>query len=145
MQRKERAVELFSQKFNCSQAVFAAYRQVDTLDEETALKIATVFGAGVACTGGELCGAVSGALMAISLRYGRGNSEDIEAKLKTYELGKRFTTDFRFRMGSCSCAAVLGLDIGVPGNLEKAGEMKLFETVCLDAVKTASDLLEEIL
>ncbi len=145
MQRKERAVKLFSQKFNCSQAVFTAYRQADELDEETALKIATVFGAGVACTGGELCGAVSGALMAISLRYGRGTRENTEAKVKTYELGNRFTIEFKSRMGSCSCAGVLGLDIGVPGNLEKAGEMKLFETVCLDAVKTASDLLEEIL
>jgi C_GCAxxG_C_C family probable redox protein len=72
MQRKEKAVELFRQKFNCSQAVFTAYRQADVLEEKDALKLATVFGAGVAGSGSELCGAVTGALMAISMRYGRG-------------------------------------------------------------------------
>ncbi len=70
MQRKEKAVELFRQQFNCSQAVFTAYRKVSVLDEESALKLSTVPGAGVACTGSELCGAVSGALLAISMHYG---------------------------------------------------------------------------
>jgi len=49
MQRKEKAVELFRQQFNCSQAVFTAYRKVSVLDEESALKLSTVLGAGVAC------------------------------------------------------------------------------------------------
>ena len=145
MHRKEKAVELFKQQFNCSQAVFTAYRKADVLDEENALKLSTVFGAGIACTGTETCGAVSGALLAISMHYGRGDVESIDAKVKTYELGKRFMTDFQSHMGSCTCESILGLNIGVPENLEKAKEMKLFETRCVDAVKKASDLLDEIL
>ena len=73
MHRKEKAVELFKQQFNCSQAVFTAYRKTDVLDEENALKLSTVFGAGIACTGTETCGAVSGALLAISMHHGRGH------------------------------------------------------------------------
>lgn len=145
MERKEKAAELFRQHFNCSQAVFTAYRNADALDEESALKISTVFGAGVACTGSELCGAVNGALLAISLRYGRGDIQSIEAKARTYELGRRFMADFNSRMGSCTCESILGLNIGTPGNMEKAKEMKLFETRCLDAVMTAADILEGIL
>ena len=83
MQRKEKAVELFRQQFNCSQAVFTAYRKVSVLDEESALKLSTVLGAGVACTGSELCGAVSGALLAISMHHGRGDIQSFEAKIKT--------------------------------------------------------------
>jgi hypothetical protein len=38
MSRKENAAKLFSQRFNCSQAIFAAYRQESELEEIAALK-----------------------------------------------------------------------------------------------------------
>jgi C_GCAxxG_C_C family probable redox protein len=145
MQRKEKVIELFKQQFNCSQAVFAAYRQTDVLDEESALKLSTILGAGVSCTGSELCGAVTGALLAISMRYGRGDLQSIEAKTKTYQLGRDFMAEFQSRVGSCTCETILGLNIGTPENLVKARDMKLFETRCLNAVSTASDILEEVL
>ena len=145
MQRKEKAVELFKQKFNCSQAVFTAYRQADILDEKDALKLATIFGAGGASTGSGLCGAVTGALMAISMRHGRGDLESVEAKKTTYALGQRFMNEFNSCMGSCICEELLGLNIGTAENMAKAHDMKLFETRCLDVVKTASRILEEIL
>jgi C_GCAxxG_C_C family probable redox protein len=142
---KRKSVELFKQKFNCSQAVFTAYRQADILEEKDALKLATVFGAGAAGSGNELCGAVSGALLAISMRYGRGDIHSTEAKTKTYDLGKQFMADFSSCMGSCACGSILEMNIGNPENLQKAREMKLFETRCVDAVKAASDILEKML
>jgi C_GCAxxG_C_C family probable redox protein len=145
MQRKEKAVELFKQKFNCSQAIFTAYRQADVLEEKDALKLATIFGAGVAGSGSELCGAVTGALLAISMRYGRDDIHSIEAKTQTYELGRRFMADFKSCMGSSSCESILGMNIGIPENLRKARDVKLFETRCEDAVKAASDILEKLL
>ncbi len=145
MTRKEKAVELFKQHFNCSQSIFTAYRQEDKLDEETALKLATVFGAGVACTGDGLCGAVSGALLAISMKYGRGSVKDVEAKARSYELGKKFMEEFRKKNGSCVCQDLLGINIGTRENLQKADQMKLFETKCLDCVKSAADILDRIL
>jgi len=145
MQRKDKALELFRQKFNCSQAVFTAYRQADVLEEKDALKLATIFGGGVLGSGNELCGAVSGALMALSMRFGRGDVHSIEAKKQTYALGRRFMADFKSCMGSCTCASILGINIGTPENLNKAREMKLFETRCVDAVKAASDILEKLL
>ena len=72
MQRKDKALQLFSNRHNCSQAVFAAFRQADVLDEASALRLATMFGGGLAGAGGGMCGAVSGALMAISMRFGMG-------------------------------------------------------------------------
>ena len=132
MQRKDPAIELFEQRFNCSEAVFTAYRQAEILDEEVALKLSTVFGAGVASTGKYLCGAVSGALMAISMHHGRGDLQSIDAKTKTYELGRRLMTEFESRIGSRVCETILGLNIGSAQNLAKAQEMKLFETRCLE-------------
>jgi C_GCAxxG_C_C family probable redox protein len=144
MDRKAKAVELFAQRFNCSQSVFTAFRQADRLDEETALKVATVFGAGVACSGSGLCGAVSGALLAISMKHGRGDLASVDAKLRTYELGRQLMADFASQHGSCVCRDILGVDIGTEAGFQQAEAAKLFETRCLDVVKTAADLLEPI-
>lgn len=145
MHRKERALELFSNRCNCSQAVFAAFRQIKVLDEASALRLATMFGGGVAGSGGGMCGAVTGALLVLSMRYGMGGIEELANKRKTYELGRQFIEEFEKRMGSGRCESILGLCIGEPENLQKARELKLFETVCVSAVATASDILEEML
>ncbi|WP_236848144.1 C-GCAxxG-C-C family (seleno)protein [Chlorobaculum limnaeum] len=125
--------------------MFAAFRRAEVLDEASALRMATVFGGGVAGAGGGLCGAVSGALLALSMRYGMGGIEELANKTKSYELGRQFMAEFEKRMGSCRCESILGLCIGEPENLQKARELKLFETVCVDAVGTAADILEEML
>lgn len=79
------------------------------------------------------------------MHYGRGDIQSFEAKIKTYELANRFMADFKSKMGSCTCESILGLNIGIPVNLERAKELKLFETRCLDSVKAASDILEELI
>ncbi|MGC4122649.1 MAG: C-GCAxxG-C-C family protein [Myxococcales bacterium] len=143
--RRDEAIELFRKRFNCSQAVFTAYRQREFLDEATALRLATVFGAGVACTGNELCGAVSGALMALSMKHGRGDEQSVEAKAKTYALAQDFLQRFGGRFGGCRCEQVLGFNLGTPEGLKRAQDEKLFETRCLDAVKAAAEILDEML
>lgn len=145
MNRKDHTTELFKQQLNCAQSVFTAYRQTETMDEESALKLATVFGAGVSATGSSLCGAVTGALMAISMKHGRKDIESVNAKIKTYELGRRFMAEFSKRLGSCDCEKIIGMNIGTPENMRKAQEMNLFATKCLNAVKTAGDILETML
>jgi C_GCAxxG_C_C family probable redox protein len=144
MTRTEYAIEIYKQGFNCSQAVFTAFRQADKLDEQMALKLATVFGAGTARTGG-ICGAVSGALMAISMKHGRGDVASVAAKEKTYELGAEFMHEFARRNGSCACAELLGMNIAIPENMAKAHALGLFQTKCLALVKSAAEILEESL
>ncbi len=72
-------------------------------------QIATGFCGGVSRTCG-MCGAVSGAIMAISLFTGRRSPED--SVLKTYqpvqELLKRFAAEF----GSTNCKDLTGCDLG---------------------------------
>jgi C_GCAxxG_C_C family probable redox protein len=143
MKKKENAVRLFKLRLNCSQAIFSAYQ--DELDERTALKLATVFGAGVAGTGQELCGAVTGALMALSLKYGRADLESVDAKTKTHEMGRQFLSQFKAKHGSCVCEQLLGMNIGTAEGHKKAQEAGLFETQCLDVVKSAADILDELL
>ncbi len=77
MNTKETAAKLFSQGFNCSQSVFAAFSEKYGLPSDIALKIGCGLGGGL--RSGEVCGAVSGAVMVIGLRYGHSDSADTEA------------------------------------------------------------------
>ena len=80
MSHADKAEEYFNNNFNCSQAVFTTFATETGLDEELALKIATQFGGGA--RKGEMCGAVSGALMVLGLKYGHCHSENEEEKGK---------------------------------------------------------------
>lgn len=144
MDRVEKALQIFSQRFNCSQALFVAFREPDRIDEESALKLGTMFGAGVACTGGA-CGAVTGALMAISLKHGRGDVASVDAKTKTYAMGRQFMDEFKKENGSCICEELLGMNIGIPENMAKAQAMGLFETKCYQLVGSAARILDRTL
>ena len=79
MNHAEKAVEYYSNNFNCSQGVFTTYATEMGMDEKMALMLATNFGGGE--RKGELCGAVAGALMVLGLRCGHYDSNDMEKML----------------------------------------------------------------
>ena len=62
---QEEAVRLHGQGCNCAQSVLAACGKYTGLEQQTALAVASGFGGGV--RSGEICGAISGAVMAIGL------------------------------------------------------------------------------
>ena len=66
MDRVTKAVELFGQGYMCSQAVFAAFSEDYGGTEKQALQIGACFGSGM--NKGEVCGACTGALMALGMR-----------------------------------------------------------------------------
>ena len=65
MAMSEEAVKLHGEGFNCAQCVLSAAGSYTGLDAETARRIAAGFGGGV--RSGEICGAISGAVMALGL------------------------------------------------------------------------------
>ena len=83
MAKAEEAVALFQQGFNCSQAVLSVFAPDFGLDRDMARRISQGFGAGIARTD-DICGALSGAIMVIGLRYGSIRADDTAAKEKTY-------------------------------------------------------------
>lgn len=139
------AVACFKEDFNCSQAVFSTYAPMLGLDRETALRVAASFGGGMGRTG-ETCGAATGALMVIGLRYGRPNAGDKEAKEKTYNLAGEFLNRFAARNNGCvKCRELLGCDVGNPEERQAAREQGLFETLCPKFVRDAAELVEQLL
>ncbi len=144
MTEVDRALACFKQGFSCSQALLSTYCEQYGLDSTTALKLADGFGGGIAGLGGT-CGAVTGAIMVIGLKYGRARADDREAKMKTVEVVREFMARFKARRGSTECADLLGCDIDTPEKYLAAREQGVFTTVCPEVVRDAADILEELL
>lgn len=114
------------------------------LDRETALKIATPFGAGMALMG-ETCGAVTGAFMVMGLKYGRAKLEDEEAKTKTYGLVNEFMKRFRSRNSTIVCKDLLGFDLSTREGMKLAEEKDIHLNVFPKFVQDAAEILGELL
>ena len=79
------------------------------IKSEVIPKIATGFCAGISRTCG-LCGAVSGAIMAINLVYGRSvHDKSAEA---SYTRVRELTNKFEGKFGSTNCKQLIGCDLG---------------------------------
>lgn len=142
--RSEEAVKCFNANFNCCQAVFATYSEQLGLNRETALKISSPFGGGIARMG-DTCGAVTGALMLIGLKEGQYQSEDKEAKDKCYRLSQEFIGKFKELYGSIICRDILSCDISTESGQKFAKEHNLTNTLCPGFVRDASKIIEVLL
>lgn len=138
----QNAVGKFEKGFNCSQAILSSYCEQFGLDFNTALKIATGFGGGMHING--TCGAVTGAVMVLGLKYG-STDEDKQAKEKTYIKVVQFAKRFIAKNGSVKCHDLLGCDITTLEGVKSAREKGLFSSVCPSAVQDAAEILEEML
>ena len=139
----EKASELFSNNFNCSQAVLTAYAPDFGLDEKLALMLGTQFGGGA--RNGEMCGAVSGALMVLGLKYGHYESENHEQKSRAYAIAAEYTKRFKELNGSIVCRDLLGYDLTKPDDMAYITEKNLFRTVCPEMIRSAVEVLEGII
>ncbi len=142
--RSQIAVSRFKEGFSCSQAVLSAFSDLFDLDTNSALKISQPFGGGIAHRG-EMCGAVSGALMVIGLKFGRTKAEDIPARERTYEAVTAFIKRFETRQGSIICKELLGHDLRSDDGQKMAEEEGLFETLCPKFVRCATDILKDLI
>jgi C_GCAxxG_C_C family probable redox protein len=144
MNRIDTAVSTFTDGFSCSQAVFSAFASDLGLDTKAALKVSGAFGGGMAGLA-LTCGAVTGALMVIGALHGRTEANDTAAKEKTYELSREFIRRFTEHYGSIECRALLGVDISTPEGRQRASEENLTDTLCTTFVRSAAEIIEEIL
>jgi C_GCAxxG_C_C family probable redox protein len=102
MTKSDDALASFKSGFTCSSAVFSTFSQEMGLDPDTAKKCSCGFGAGISKTG-NICGAVSGAILVIGLKYGKTKQGDDAATEKTRALVREFMQEFTQRHGSVNC------------------------------------------
>jgi C_GCAxxG_C_C family probable redox protein len=145
MTREEDAVQYFADGLSCAPAVFAAFGKEMGLTEDDCLKIGCAFGGGMA-RHQYTCGAVTGALMALGLYFGRGAGDGPEKKELTYEKTNEFIEEFTRLHGSLNCRELLqGLNMNAPGDKKKIEEQQLFKTLCPKYVRDAAEIVEKLI
>ena len=142
--RSEEAKNNFLHGKKCAQSVLCAFCDRCGLDRDTALKLASGFGAGIARQR-EVCGAVSGICMAADLIRGPGEGADKAAKDEHYAFIRGLCDAFREETGSIICRELLGLapKQADPPVSEARTAAYYKKRPCADLVALAAKILSE--
>ena len=141
---KEVVFQRFGQGINCCMQVFGAVAEDLDLSEAEARRLGAGFGGGMGL--GSACGCVTGALMAIGYKYGNCEPGQHEQMALINSKKKAFLEAFRARCGDTQCVALLGgLNPVVPEQKAEIAAAGLMRTVCVPAVCTAVEILQDIL
>ncbi len=124
MGAKEKATALHESGFNCAQSVLAALGSYTGLDEKTALSVTAGFGGGVSC--GEICGAASGAVMALGLSDPSHDPWDAASRARVRKLSAEFNRRFQANFGCIRCI-----------DLKRSGKP------CAELIEFAAELAEK--
>ena len=140
----DRATEKFLSGYNCAQSVLWSFSEEVGLEPETALKISCGFGAGIARRQ-ETCGAVTGGIMVLGLRHGRGENQDRTATEETYAKAGELMRRFEARHGTCNCRQLLdGCDLATDEGRRAFKDRDHLNRTCRACVKTVVEILEEM-
>lgn len=143
MNKAEESVYLFNKNYNCAQSVFTVFGEEFGIAKEKAIRIASPFGGGMGMRG-EVCGAVSGALMVIGARFGSVNTEHVVKSLPT-NIAREFMAEFENRHGSCLCKELIGYKLDIPAENEMAESDGVFKNKCPHFIEDAVRILEKYL
>jgi C_GCAxxG_C_C family probable redox protein len=143
--RSQRALELFSQQYSCAQSVFAGCTTSEHLSEAQRLALAAPFGGGVAGQG-EICGALTGALLALGEAGGEAIATDPAAGSKAPP--KRvleLIEAFRRAHGSILCRELTGCSFNTEAGQRSFEERELHKNLCSNLVAFAATQVDEVM
>jgi C_GCAxxG_C_C family probable redox protein len=142
--KRELAAEKFAAGYNCAQSVLFAFCDDLGLDKDLALKLATGLGGGMGHLQ-EVCGAVTGGILVLGARHGRGEGASRSATDTTYAKTRELVARFKALHGTCLCSELLpDCDLETPAGQEQFKQQNLRETVCAQCVRDAARIVEEL-
>ena len=143
MSKAETAVAYF-QRYNCAQSVLAAYSNDFALEKNRALQTAVGFGGGMG-RHQDVCGAISGAIIALGLAS-EFKEEDRRPKInEVYEKVYKYINEFEARFGAIKCLELLdGCDLRSEEGQKTFREGNMKEK-CRDYVRFCCELLDKYL
>ncbi len=137
-----KASDIHDKGFNCGQSVLLSLSDLTGLSEEKSLAIAGGFGGGMRAA--EVCGAVSGAVMALGILFPFTDGEDKAAKDRIAALTREFHRRFREKNGTIICRSLLGYDMEKPEEYAKVAELGLIAKICPALMDSAENIVREI-
>ncbi len=145
MDHAEEARRLFLEGYNCAQAVFCAFRDLTGLELDEAARLSSSFGGGMGRLR-EVCGTVSGALLALGMLQGYDDPKDPQKKKAHYALVQEYARRFREKNGTIVCRELLK-DVPVtPGGVPEERTPEFYaRRPCLRLAGEAAAILDEML
>lgn len=143
MNRKEIAMALFEEGYNCAQAVFLAFEDLHGMDRKAAAALSSSFGGGMGRLR-EVCGSVSGMFMVAGVLYGYDDPKAKEEKTNHYARIQKLAAEFEEKNGSIVCRELLGLAVKKqePTPEERTAEYYQ-KRPCKELVGMAAEIMEK--
>jgi len=143
--RVEVASSKFLEGYNCAQSVFYAFCDDLHIDRNLALKLACGFGAGMGRSQ-EVCGAVTGGIMVIGAKFGRGEKDDRKATELTYRKTRELMERFGKKHGVVICRQLVDeCDFSTEQGQKEFKEKDLIHKTCLPCVESVVEILDDII
>ena len=141
---KDVALEYFAAGYNCAEAVLLAVAQAQGIESPLLPGIASGFGGGIGRCG-EVCGSLSGAVMALGLKYGRSDPKDGRAKDFLYARSEEIIQDFEEEFGNIQCLSLTGCNLRTPQGQAMAKAMDLQNSFCPKFVAFATERVMQMI
>lgn len=140
----EKIKEEFLKGYDCSQVVFRQLAAKFGISEDEANRVAACFGGGMMM--GSVCGAYTGAIMAIGLKYGHSNPEGLMNQ-KEIMMGKygEFKGMFLEEFESVDCRDLIGYDVSTPEGLQAALDSGKLVEYCPCLAQKVIEIAEKIM
>jgi C_GCAxxG_C_C family probable redox protein len=143
--KSEIAVRKLLEGYNCSQSILYSFCDGFGFDRNMALKLSCGFGAGMGRKG-EVCGAVTGGIIVLGLKYGRGENDGVDFKELTYSKTHELMERFSERHGTFLCRKLLnGCDLITEKGQQYFKENDLLNYTCKICVESVVEILEKIM
>jgi len=136
------AVSYAAEGFLCSESVLKAISNHLRIQCKLIPKIATGFGAGIGGQG-NVCGAVSGGIMALDIKFGRNQAEKQERK--AYWFAIEFLNRFVKEHSYLSCRELTGCDFSTEEGMKKYQDENMWKTKCRQYIATATALAFDLI
>ena len=145
MDHAQEAGRLFKEGYNCAQTVVCAFCDLTGLEKDTAARMASSFGGGMGRLR-EVCGTVSGALLALGILRGYSDPADPGAKAAHYRLVQEYARRFREKNGTIVCRELLkDVPVTTGGTPEPRTPEFYARRPCLRLAGEAAAILEDML
>ncbi len=144
MDRCEQAYQYHKQGWNCAQSVAGACADLAGRTPEEVMPLVGGFGGGVGGSHEELCGAVSGGVLILSLCFPHAQGSDQEAKRNIYRIVREFRRRFFEVFGYSRCADLLRARPGITEKTPAARRLGV-TAHCDNMIVTGVELLEQLI
>ena len=139
----KKAMDLFKEGYNCSQAVFLAFEDKLHIDRNVALKLSSSLGGGMGRLR-EVCGAVSGMFLVAGVLNGYDDPKDYDKKTEHYARIQHLAKEFEALNGSIVCRELLGLGKEKEGPApDKRTDEYYKKRPCAELVGMAAAIMEQ--